>query len=295
MSARPAPPAGVFAGLATLDVVHAVDRLPGPDEKVTSLSTVLAAGGPAANAAKTFAALGGRATLLTALGGDTAAALVRAELEAFGVRVVDLAGPDAAAPVASVLITRATGARAVVGGPPPGPVGEPEVSGDVAGASVLLVDGHHPTLALAAARAARAAGVPVVADAGRPKPVWGGLLPLLDVAICSADFRLHGAPDAAATARAVLAAGAREVAITAGAAPIRWWDAAGRSGRVPPPAVAAVDTLGAGDVLHGACCFELASGRGFADALVRAAGLAARRCAHPGLDAWLRTLPGAAA
>src|SRR5690625_5980424 len=61
-------PRGVFAGLATLDVIHRVDASPGPDEKVTALSQFVAAGGPAANAAVTFAALGGHAVLLTALG-----------------------------------------------------------------------------------------------------------------------------------------------------------------------------------------------------------------------------------
>lgn len=296
MPHHPAPwPSGVFAGLATLDVVHAVERLPGPDEKVDAASTVLAAGGPAANAAKTFAALGGRATLLTALGGDAAAALVRAELEGFGVRVVDLAAPDAQAAVASVLVTRATGARAVVGGPAPALPAAPDIAGELAGASVLLLDGHHPGLALAAARVARAAGVPVVADAGRPRPVWAALLPLVDTAICSAAFRVADEPDAAATAAAALALGVRRVAITAGPAPLHWWDAEGRRGRVAPPVVVAVDTLGAGDVLHGAFCLEAARGRGFADALATAAALAARRCAHPGLDSWLRRLTGPAA
>lgn len=57
---------GLFAGLATLDIVSHVDRAPGPDEKVTATWQLVAAGGPALNAAVTFAALGGHALLLTA-------------------------------------------------------------------------------------------------------------------------------------------------------------------------------------------------------------------------------------
>src|SRR5690625_5828251 len=70
-------PRGVFAGLATLDVIHRVDASPGPDEKVTALSQFVAAGGPAANAAVTFAALGGHAVLLTALGRSPIARTIR--------------------------------------------------------------------------------------------------------------------------------------------------------------------------------------------------------------------------
>ncbi|MFT4109924.1 hypothetical protein, partial [Propionicimonas sp.] len=61
-------PTGLFVGLATLDVVHLVDRLPAPNEKAVARRTWLAAGGPAAVAAITFAALGGRSRFWTALG-----------------------------------------------------------------------------------------------------------------------------------------------------------------------------------------------------------------------------------
>lgn len=288
----------VFAGLATLDLVQRVPRLPGPDEKLTSTTVELAAGGPAANAAKTYAALGGSARLLTALGTSSVGAFVRRDLESFGVEVVDAAaGLAGQPPVASVLVTEGSGARAVVDSPGlslPADAGEALracVAASLAGATCLLVDGHHPSLALAAARAARAAGVPVVVDAGRPKPVWAALLPLADTVICSADFRLGDAAPGAATASAAAGLGTRRVAITAGADPIRWWDwATATSGHVRTPSVHAVDTLGAGDVLHGAFCFHADGGLTFVDALAAASGLASARCAHAGLSSWLRSL-----
>src|SRR5262249_1342223 len=61
-------PHGLFAGLATLDLVHTLERPLGPDEKSVALRQDIAAGGPAANAAVTFAALGGDAVLGTAPG-----------------------------------------------------------------------------------------------------------------------------------------------------------------------------------------------------------------------------------
>jgi len=88
-------PLGVFVGLATLDIVHRVGRRPEVNEKVTALRQDVAAGGPAAGAAVVFAALGGRARLVTALGTDPIARMIRAELTSRGVEVVDVT-PDAA-------------------------------------------------------------------------------------------------------------------------------------------------------------------------------------------------------
>ena len=50
----------VCCGLATLDVVQVVDRLPAADEKVVARSLDVTFGGPAANAAATAAASPGR-------------------------------------------------------------------------------------------------------------------------------------------------------------------------------------------------------------------------------------------
>lgn len=53
---------------------------------------------------------------------------------------------------------------------------------------------------------------------------------------------------------------------------------------VPP--VAVVDTVGAGDVLHGAALVALARGASFAEALRAAVPIASRSCSHPGAHAW---------
>jgi sugar/nucleoside kinase (ribokinase family) len=165
----------------------------------------------------------------------------------------------------------------------------PRVLADlVAGAAVVLVDGHHPDLALAAARAAREHGVPVVLDAGSWKHVLTELLPLVDLAVCSAGFRVPGRADVAGALRA---AGVAAVAVTAGPDPVRWWFA-GADGSAPVPSVAAVDTLGAGDVFHGAFARAVAGSppadaAGFAAALTFAAEVAALRCRTPGPRAWL--------
>jgi sugar/nucleoside kinase (ribokinase family) len=81
------------------------------------------------------------------------------------------------------------------------------------------------------------------------------------------------------------------VAVTNGAAPIRWWQG-GRSGTIPVPAVTAVDTIGAGDALHGAYAFLRTNPNlTVTERLTGAARVAALRCSTIGPRAWLHDLP----
>src|SRR5699024_909718 len=83
----------------------------------TAHAQFVAAGGPAANAAVTFAALGGHAVLLTALGQGTIAETIAAELREQDVEVIDVAPAlRDVAPVSSVTVLEATGERSVIGG-----------------------------------------------------------------------------------------------------------------------------------------------------------------------------------
>lgn len=218
---------GLFAGLATLDIVSHVDRAPGPDEKVTATWQLVAAGGPALNAAVTFAALGGQALLLTRVGSGPTADVVRADLRACGVELLDVARDGMSPPVSSVTV-EADGTRRVVGldavqsahhvvadgGPTPrtpvagsaSPVVDPPVDTDIdipaidtdieidTDIDIVLVDGHHPDLA---ERALDLAGsrVPRVLDAGRWRPAMGRIVPRCTEVIASSAFRLDGVED----------------------------------------------------------------------------------------------------
>jgi sugar/nucleoside kinase (ribokinase family) len=284
----------LLVGLCTVDLVQRVAELPVPGEKIQSREVELVAGGPAANAAVAVAALGGRSQLVTVLGAHPLATLAKDDLAGHGVRVRDVR-PERMSPppVSAITVRDRDGERVVVShnaaGVPAGP--QPDWTELLSGAQALLVDGHHPELAVAAARAARGRRVPVVLDAGSDKPVLSTLLPLVDVCACSAVFRL-GRLSARATERAVHEMGVPVVLRTDGARPVRW-SAAGRSGEVRPPDVMARDTLGAGDVWHGALAHGVAAlGRvpGAADlpALVdRANRVAAARVAHVGARTWL--------
>lgn len=287
-------PVGVFVGLATLDVIHRVERHPGPNEKITSIAQFVAAGGPAANAAVTFAALGGSATLLSAVGSGPVAEIIRAELAEQGVRVIDVA-PEAreSAPLSSVAVIEATGERSVIGGdgasltvaPPNAAVLESAFDG----AEVVLIDGHHPSLARAAAVLADQRGLPTVLDAGRWKPIMARLFDRVSDVVMSADFRTPGAENSEDTAQWLVERGVPHVVATAGEGPVQWWSAGG-TGASPVPQIQAVDTLGAGDVFHGAYAYAIATDHTVSERVAYASEIAAIRCAHVGPRSWLSTI-----
>jgi sulfofructose kinase len=72
------------------------------------------------------------------------------------------------------------------------------------------------------------------------------------------------------------------VAVTLGAEGVAWRDVDGTSGMAAPPDVTAIETLGAGDVWHGAFAAALARRAGVARAVVEANAAAALRVSRPG-------------
>ncbi|MFC3448160.1 PfkB family carbohydrate kinase [Amycolatopsis speibonae] len=276
----------LLAGLCTVDQVQRVAEIPAPGEKVRSLSMDVAAGGPATNAAVTVAALGAGARLLTVAGAHPLAALARADLEAHGVDLVDLdpERPDPPA-ISAITVRDSDGERTVVSrnahaSPQFGTYLRslharlPQPGDELPGC--VLLDGHHPEVAVEVARWARECGVPVVLDAGSWKPVFPELLPLVDIAACSSLYRgddphEHGVP---------------VVITTAGPEPVRWSTADG-SGAIPVPVTQARDTLGAGDVWHGAFAYAVARDTGDVRGWIEFANeVAAERVRHEGPRSW---------
>jgi sugar/nucleoside kinase (ribokinase family) len=280
---------GLFVGLATLDVVQHVERVPGPNEKVVSTSVEVSAGGPATNAAVTFAALGGEATLLTALGTSPVQPVIIDDLNRHDVAVVDAAAPGHPGPaISAVSVVVGSGDRSVVSrNAEEACVDVPANLADLVNSvGVVLVDGHLPALAGAAAAAAGHAGIPVVLDGGSWKPPIAEVLPHVEAAVCSADFAVPGCTSAAKSAQALLTMGVSFVAFTDGPRAVRWWTKDG-FGAVDVRSVTARDTLGAGDVFHGAFAFAVAGHADPVGALRFAVDVAAVRVEKAGPRAWL--------
>lgn len=118
------------------------------------------------------------------------------------------------------------------------------------------------------------------------------LLPLADTVICSSDFRTPGSTSSKDVFSWLSNHGVRSAAVTAGPDDIRW-QRDGKQGTVPVPRIKAVDTLGAGDVFHGAFCWASAvQGQEFEEALAAAARIAALHSSSLGARTWIEELHG---
>jgi sugar/nucleoside kinase (ribokinase family) len=285
---------GVFAGLITLDCIYQTDKALAPNEKQVATAVLLAAGGPATNAAVAFRALGNRAILVGALGRHPLSTVVREDLAQQGVELLDLT-PDATMPppFSSIVVNRTTGDRAVISRnaadrpvvttPPSAPL--------LAQADCLLIDGHQMPLGLALAQQAQAANIPVVIDGGSWKAGFESVLPLATVVIASSAFRPPGkgaGRDAIAYLRSLAIPYS---AVTQGAQPILYATATGTAALAVPP-IQAVDTLGAGDIFHGAFCHFWSQTQDFPGALTQAAQIAALACQSFGTRQWCQHLSG---
>ena len=288
MSALPDDAHVLCAGLTTFDVVQLYRERPAWGTKGTAEDSYVDVGGPAANAAITVSRLGGRARLATVIGEGVVADLVRSRLAQLGVVAIDLARRGTELPVSSIWIDRGTGSRTVIStnrAAVASGAAEPAVG---AGAVAVLVDGHHPAICEAVVRRAAALGIPIVLDGGSWKPGLEAILPHVSVAIVSSDFVVPGSEGMVDLERGRAVRdrfGVPEVVVTRGGDPLLSLSGAGEES-IAVPRVEVVDTLGAGDVFHGAYLyFRYLARQDHPEALRGAARVAAESCAHIGTRA----------
>jgi sugar/nucleoside kinase (ribokinase family) len=282
----------LFVGLSTIDVIYNVAEFPAANTKVEARSQEVFVGGPATNAAVAFAALGGRAALVSAVGRHSLGNAVREELRKYQIEHIDLNPEFDGVPALSSVTVDGAGRRNVVSAnaariPIPETVVDQRVCEE---ANILLVDGHAMQACQAWASAARALRKQVVLDAGSWKQGMDELLRSVDTAICSADFAPPGCRSEEDVVIFLEDHGVPNIAITHGAEPVHFISPED-AGEIKVPSIDVIDTTGAGDIFHGAFCYFHAKGSGFAEALKRAAEVATHSCRYSGTREWLKHLP----
>jgi len=281
-------PRGLFVGLTTLDFVYLANQPLGTNQKQVATDYTVAAGGPATNAAIAFRHLGGAATVMSVVGQHPMTQLIRADLQAWHVDLWDLLPHrQASPPVSSIVVTATTGERAVISINASKVQVEPnDLSAEVLNeVDVVLIDGHQMAIGAAIARFAKARGIPVVVDGGSWKPGFETVLQQADYVIGSANFHPPGCATREAAIAYLTQLGVPSTAITNGSAPIVYHSAI-ETGEISVPATQVVDTLGAGDILHGAFCYFILR-HSFVDSLKYAAEIAARSCESFGTRQWM--------
>ncbi|MGI0486978.1 sugar kinase [Pantanalinema rosaneae CENA516] len=278
---------GLFVGLVTLDLIYRTAQLPERNQKLVASDYLVAAGGPATNAAVAFSHLGTPATVMGVVGSHPITHLILTDLQQCGVTIHDLAPTQSdPPPVSSILVTEATGERAVIS------INAVKTQAAIAAipnqvldhTGVILIDGHQIEVGRAIAQRGKTLGIPIVLDGGSWKPGLDRILPWVDYAICSANFQPPGCHSETDVFCYLANLGIPYIAITHGEQPIQYRDRR-ESGTIAVPSIPAVDTLGAGDIFHGAFCHYLLQ-TNFVEALTLAAEVAAHSCQFFGTRAW---------
>lgn len=277
---RPGPFALDLIGFGQCSVDHVclVDGLPPIGGKRAMAGYAVQPGGQIATAVLAAARLGLRGAFVGAVGDDAGGALALAPLARGGVDVTGVRRV-AGAPtrLAVILVDLASGERTVLGHRDPRLCLRAEdLSAErIASARCLLTDGEDPEAAAHVARAARAAGVPVVVDVDAGGDELEPLLAATDFPVVSRSFAEWFGGDG--TVRSGLARlvglGARMAVATLGEHGCLAL-LGEREIASPGFAITPRDTTGAGDVFHAAFVWGLLEGLA-PEPLLRAANAAA--------------------
>ena len=279
---------GLFLGLATLDLVYLAGKPPGENQKVVASDCTIAAGGPAANAAVTFSYLGNAAVWAGVLGTHAIAQLIRADLVEYNVRIIDLdPGRSHSPPVSSIIVTEATGDRAIVSINATKTQVDPQaINQDIlTSVNIVLLDGHQIAASKEIAQLARSKNIPILLDGGSWKPGLEEILPFIEWAVCSDNFHPPNCYNSEQVFAYLSAAGISHIAITRGEKSILYLSN-GTYSSIELPQIKATDTLGAGDIFHGAFCHYILQNN-FTDSLTAAAKIASHSCKKFGTRSWM--------
>lgn len=275
-------------GAVAVDDLIFVESYPPPDAKVRVVRRERHCGGLTATALVAAARLGARCAYAGVLGREALSDFAAACLEQEGVEVSGAQRTPTARPVHSnIIVDQRHGTRNIfydldhaVGASLHTPARL------IRSCRVLFVDHMGVPGMVRAARLARRAGIPVVADLEiATDPQFPQLLALADHLILSRDFSC-ALTGVRSPAQAVLklARPDRQVAVVTCGEKGCWYLAPGEAAPRHQPAfkVKAVDTTGCGDVFHGAYAFALARGLGLQERIRFAAATAALKATGPG-------------
>lgn len=241
-------------GMAVIDHIFLLDRLPGLGESVLARASWHDIGGKGANQAVAAARSGAQVRLVAALGADAAGTTIRTRLEQEGVDS-RYCVPVQTTPLSLVFVLP-TGENAIIGIAQTDGLAPERLAPAFAGlgpSDRLLISGLVDRNGLAFALAqAKALGMSTAVNLAPIRFAYDGLWPEIDLVFANAaELTLHtGEPTLPAAIRCLQAAGVREVLVTLGPEGALLADA-GAVIRVPAPRVDVVDTTGAGDLLAG--------------------------------------------
>ena len=271
----------LVSGLATIDVIHYLDELPADGRKYKATNSLITGGGNALNGAVTISRLGGKVTLLTTIGDDAFGNLILKELKAEKVKTYAIFKNSTLKTSYSSIVVDQKGERQIINSRSP--------DLDFSANQVIpekkfhayLTDGRLPNATLLTLKEARKRKKPGVLDGESP--------------VCLNALKLASH---IAFSRQGLSSFSNTSSISEGLKIAQnfssnWFCVTnGEEGvfflngkelvQLKPPKVTAVDTLGAGDVWHGAFTLALAQNQPPIQACIIANTIASKKCTKYG-------------
>ena len=287
-AAPKAPPRILCIGMPVRDLTFRIEELPARGSKVNAGHFEEIAGGNALNAAIGIARLGGRAALTGPMGDarETSSRYIFEKLSHEGIDATNLVNmPGLVTPISNIMIDP-SGERTIVTFRDPAlwSVQLPDTDKLLEDCDAILIENRCAEFATSLCSEAHRRGIPVVVDVDRTMSLREGLLTASSHLIFSSEALqgTAGIADDAGALRKIAQLTPSFLAGTRGPQGTIWLDGSRDLQQTPAFPVHTVDTLGAGDIFHGAFTLAITEKQDLRNALRFASAAAALKCTRHG-------------
>ena len=282
------PPRILCIGIPVRDLTFRIQEIPARGFKVNASHFDEICGGNALNAAIGIARLGGRTSICGPMGDarETSSRFIFEKLAHEGIETQDLIHmPGLVTPLSAVMVDP-SGERTIVTfrDPELWKVSLPDTDQLLEDCSAILTENRCAEFCTDLCAEARRRGIPVVVDVDRTMSLREGLLTASSHLIFSSEAlqSTAGIADDGEALKKIAKLTPSFLAGTQGAQGTLWLDENQGLQRTPAFPVHTVDTLGAGDVFHGAFALAITENQELRQALRFASAAAALKCTRFG-------------
>ena len=288
MALPPTAPHILCIGIPVRDLTFRVEAVPARGSKANATHLAEICGGNALNAAIAMARLGGRVAFAGPMGDarETSSGFILERMAAEGIDATHIVRMRGATTPVSAITIDATGERTltIYRDPALWTVNLPDADALLADCQAVLIESRCGAFCIDLCTEARRRGIPVVVGVDRAMSLQDELLTAASHLLFASEQvqETAGIAEDGAALKRLAALTPAFLAATRGPQGTIWLNDAGALEETAAFPVQAVDTLGAGDVFHGAFTLRLAEGEGVREALRFAAAAAALKCTRHG-------------
>jgi sugar/nucleoside kinase (ribokinase family) len=288
MAAPGIAPRILCIGIPVRDLTFRVEAVPARGRKANATHLAEICGGNALNAAIAIARLGGRVAFAGPMGDarETSSSFILERMAAEGIDTTHIVRmPNVMTPVSAILI-EPSGERTltIYRDPSLWSVKLPDADDMFADCQAVLVESRCASFCMDLCTEARRRDIPVIVGVDRAMSLLDGLLTAASHLLFASEQvqETAGIADDGEALKRLAELTPAFLAATRGPLGTIWLNETGDLEEAPAFPVQAIDTLGAGDVFHGAFTLRLAEGEGVREALRFAAATAALKCIRHG-------------